>query len=354
MRPLKYILAYAIPGACLAAVLWGGAFTFFPLVFAFMIVPLAELLLKPDHRNLTLVQAEMASNDPIYDWILWLMVPFQWFTLLLFLHQVNVASFGLWELAGMTACMGILCGIIGINVGHELGHRPVQGEQLLAKLLLLSSLYMHFFIEHNRGHHKKVATPDDPASARFNESLYAFWVRSVVDSYRSAWSIENARMKKNGWQLLGFRNEMLQYHVIQLGLLAAIGLTLGAKSLIFFIVASLIGILLLEAVNYIEHYGLARHQRADGTYGRTLHCHSWNSDHVLGRILLLELSRHSDHHFKASKKYQLLNHIDESPQMPTGYPGMILLALVPPLFFKVVNPVIEAEMKRIPDLALAV
>lgn len=354
MRSLKYILAYAIPGVCLAAMLWGGIFTLVPLATSFLIVPLAELFLKPDARNLSLVQAEIASHDVVYDWIIWLMVPFQWAVLLLFLHQVNDPDFGSWELAGMTVCMGILCGIIGINVGHELGHRPGQGEQLLAKLLLLSSLYMHFFIEHNRGHHKKVATPDDPASARYNESLYAFWLRSVVDSYRSAWRIENARMKKNGWPAFSFRNEMLHYQVIQLGLLAAIGFTLGVKSLLFFITASFIGILLLEAVNYIEHYGLARHQRADGTYSRTLHCHSWNSDHVLGRILLLELSRHSDHHYKASKKYQLLNHIDESPQMPTGYPGMILLALVPPLFFRVVNPVIEAEMKRIPDIALAV
>jgi alkane 1-monooxygenase len=353
LRALKYSLSYIPSLGSLVGIYMGGYYTLFPLVFAFILVPLVELMVKPDPVNLSLAEAELVAKDPLYDWLIWLLVPFQWITLILFLHRIKADGVTGWEAAGMTACMGMMCGIIGINVGHELGHRSNPAEQLLAKIVLLSSLYMHFFIEHNRGHHKRVGTPDDPASARFNESLYAFWFRSVIFSYRSAWELENHRLKKSGQPILSLKNQMLQFHLIQAGLLLVIWSTLGMRSLLFFLMASLIGILLLEAVNYIEHYGLARHQRHDGSYGRTLHCHSWNSDHILGRVLLFELSRHSDHHYKASKKYPLLEHIDESPQMPAGYPGMIILALIPPLFFKVINPLLKQEMKRMPDIALA-
>lgn len=352
-RALKYLMAYIAPAGCLAGIVMGGYYTLLPLVFAFVLVPMAELLLIPDHSNLTQAEAELVSRDRIYDWLIWLLVPFQWVTLILFLIRIADPNVTGWEAAGMTACMGLMCGIIGINVGHELGHRSNPVEQVLAKVLLLSSLYMHFFIEHNRGHHKKVGTAEDPASARFNESLYAFWVRSVVFSYRSAWILENNRLKKLKIPVVSLQNEMIQFHIIQGGLILAIGSTWGGSALLFFLIAAFIGILLLEAVNYIEHYGLARHQRNDGSLSRVMHCHSWNSDHILGRVLLFELSRHSDHHYKASKKYQLLDHLDESPQMPTGYPGMIIMALIPPLFFKMVNPLLKQEMDRMPEITLA-
>jgi alkane 1-monooxygenase len=264
-------------------------------------------------------------------------MPFQYVALACYFYSITFVDQSGVDLAGKTAVMGLLCGTFGINVGHELGHRTNRFEQALAKLLLLTSLYMHFFIEHNKGHHKRVATPEDPSSARLGEPLYLFWIRSIVNSYRSAWHIAAKDQQKKGRPALSLRNEMIQFHAIQIGFVLAIGMALGWTVAILFIAAAFIGILLLETVNYIEHYGLQRKQIAEGKWERAMPEHSWNSNHVIGRVMLFELSRHSDHHYLASRKYQVLRHHDHSPQMPTGYPGMMLLALVPPVWFWVMN-----------------
>jgi alkane 1-monooxygenase len=210
----------------------------------------------------------------------------------------------------------------------------------MSRILLLSTLYMHFFIEHNRGHHKNVSTEDDPATSRYGETLYGFYVRTIRDSWLSAWRLEADRLGKEGLPFWSWRNEMLRFQVIQLAFVSAIYLFFGFFVLCHFLAGAAIGVLLLETVNYIEHYGLMRKKTGD-RYERTLPAHSWNSNHPIGRLLLLELSRHSDHHFMANRKYQILRHFDNSPQMPTGYPGMMLLALIPPLWFRVMHRQID-------------
>jgi alkane 1-monooxygenase len=235
----------------------------------------------------------------------------------------------------------LLCGTFGINVGHELGHRKNKFEQILAKASLLSSLYMHFFIEHNKGHHKNVATKDDPSSARKGEMIYLFYFRTIILSYIGAWKIANEDVKKKGHSVFSLYNEMLVAQLIQVGFICSIYFIFGSTITIYFLAAAAIGIALLETVNYIEHYGLSRKEVAAGKYERTLPQHSWNSNHVIGRLMLFELSRHSDHHYLASRKYQVLRHSDEAPQMPTGYPGMMLLALIPPLWFRVMHRQID-------------
>lgn len=208
----------------------------------------------------------------------------------------------------------------------------------MAKMLLLTSLNMHFFIEHNRGHHRRVATEEDPASARRGEPLYLFWWRSIRDSYRSAWQLEAKRLDKSGQQWFSLRNEMLVFQLVQVAFVLLIALVFGPKAALCFIAAAIMGILLLETINYIEHYGLRRQLTESGRYERVMPMHSWNSNHMIGRMTLFELSRHSDHHFRASRKYPVLRHHEDSPQMPTGYPGMMLLACVPPLWFRVMHP----------------
>jgi alkane 1-monooxygenase len=237
--------------------------------------------------------------------------------------------------------MGLLCGTFGINVGHELGHRNNFIEQTMAKLLLSTSLYMHFFIEHNKGHHKHVATPNDPSSARLGESLYVFYYRTIVYSYLSAWKIANEECVKKGKPVFSMYNEMLQAHFWQLLLVTIIYLLFGGLITFYFLIAAVFGFLLLETVNYIEHYGLSRKQNENGKYERAMPNHSWNSNHILGRMMLFELSRHSDHHYLASRKYQILQHHQNAPQMPTGYPGMMILSLFPPLWFKVMHKQME-------------
>ncbi|MEO6583031.1 MAG: alkane 1-monooxygenase [Ferruginibacter sp.] len=304
-------------------------------------IPLLELFLKPNAANIVEAEAEMAKENKWFDRMLYIVVFYQYATVVFFLLSFNQPGLSNWDITGRILTMGLLCGTFGINVGHELGHRINQYEQWMAKALLATSLYMHFFIEHNKGHHKYVATPQDPSSARYNEPLYAFYFRTIIFSYLSAWKIANADCRKKGRSIFSLHNEMIQAHVWQLLLLAIIYFIAGGQVLLYFIAAAFIGIALLETVNYIEHYGLQRKQTATG-YERAMPHHSWNSNHPIGRMMLFELSRHSDHHFMASKKYQLLNHHDDAPQLPTGYPGSMILALITPAWFYVMNKKIKA------------
>lgn len=344
LGPFKYLIALTAAAAGLFSLTQQGWLTWFAPIYAFVIIPLLELFSPASKENMTEVEEAVAKENPWYDYMVYAFVPMQWATLVYFLFTIGDPSLQTYEIVGRVFSMGIGCGVFGINAAHELGHRVKPHEQFMAKVLLLSSLYMHFIIEHNRGHHKNVSTPDDPASARYGESLYAFWVRSVVGSYISAWKIENnLRLKKNlpVWAL---GNEMVQFTLIQLGLLVAIALVFSPVVMLYFIAAATIGFLLLETVNYIEHYGLLRKKTGETSYERVLPIHSWNSNHALGRLLLFELSRHSDHHYLASRKYQVLRHFDDAPQMPTGYPGMMVLSTIPPLWFYVMHRKI-AQMK---------
>ena len=287
--------------------------------------------------NLSEQEEESAKHSYWYDVLLYLTVPVQYACLIFFCFSLQEENLNLLDFSGRVLAMGILCGNLGINVAHELGHRVTKHERFMAKALLLTSQYMHFIIEHNRGHHKRVATDEDPASAKKGEMLYTFWVRSIVLSYASAWKIEREQLGKNGQATWSLHNEMLRFALMQVALLLTVGLVFGGKVLLGVGVAAMIGMLLLETINYIEHYGLRRSLGESGRYERVLPAHSWNSDHMLGRLMLFELSRHSDHHYKASRKYQILRHMEESPQLPTGYPGMMLLSTLPPLWFWVMH-----------------
>jgi alkane 1-monooxygenase len=302
----------------------------------FGILPFLELFTRSSTKNLTEIEEEMVKKDKFYDILLFSLLPIQYALLGYFLYTVSDTTLPMYVKIGLTTAYGMACGILGINAAHELGHRSTWYEQLMSKMLLLTTTYMHFYIEHNRGHHKNVSTDEDPASSRYGESVYAFYLRSIYGSWLSAWKLEKDRLQKENLNFWSLSNEMLRFQIIQLAFILTIYLIFGATTLAFFMLASLIGILLLESVNYIEHYGLRRKKTGD-RYERTMPIHSWNSNHPIGRLVLLELSRHSDHHYLANRKYPLLRHFDESPQMPTGYPGMILLSFLPPVWFAVMH-----------------
>ena len=337
IKALKYILVYSLPFGVYLSFTHEGWSTLLPVLYSFGIIPLLELLVKPDASNLDKAEQELRKGDFLYDLLLYLIVPIQvgfviWF--FFNIQGVEILSPTFW---GRSLSLGLMCGVLGINVAHELGHRVKGYEKVMAKILLMTSLYPHFFIEHNYGHHRNVATPNDPASARYNEVLYAFWIRSMIYSYLSAWSIENKRVKRKEGRVLSLKNEMIVFTLLEIALLAGAGSIFGFTALIGFCIAAFTGILLLETVNYIEHYGLARKKVSDNRYENATVIHSWNSNHLVGRLMLFELSRHSDHHANPVKKYQVLESYDESPQMPTGYPGMMLLSAIPPLWFWVMN-----------------
>lgn len=338
----KYLLATLLPLAIISGLYFGGWRSWNAVIFGFVIIPLLELVLPYSSKNWDEPTELRRGTSRFFDVLLYLNVPLLYFILFLYLQRVTSGGLAWHEYLGMTLSTGLSLGVMGINVAHELGHRTPPFERVLAKMLLLPNNYMHFIIEHNRGHHKNVSTPVDPASADYNENIYRFYLRAVPGAYRSAWELEKMRLERAGLNIWSHHNEMLRFALFQTLFALGILLIFGFKGLLFYLIVSMMGALLLETVNYVEHYGLRRREVAPGVYEKVKPCHSWNSDHELGRIFLYELTRHSDHHFKAQRKYQILRHFDESPQLPTGYPGCMVLALMPPVWFAVMNPRVQA------------
>jgi alkane 1-monooxygenase len=353
LRFLKYGSVYFSITVIVVSLILGGVWVFVAPIYVFVMIPLLELILPSSETNLDKVEEEVAKKDIKYDLMVWSVVPLQYALLFFFLNRVGDGSLTWWEITGMVFSFGIACGVLGINAAHELGHRNTWYEQTMSKMLLLTSLYSHFYIEHNRGHHKNVSTDEDPASSRYGETLYAFFIRSVRDGWFSAWHLESERLKKTNTPFRSVKNEMLVLQILQVLFVAIICAVWGLKVMLLFIASGTIGFLLLETVNYIEHYGLKRRKIDDAYYEKVMPVHSWNSNHAIGRIMLFELTRHSDHHYMASRKYQVLRHYDNSPQMPTGYPGMMVLSLFPPLFFSVMHKQIRKYKETVGGEALA-
>ena len=347
LRELKYLTGLIVPVLIFISLSFNGFWSFFAVIFAFALVPLLELVLPYSTENFTKEEELTVKKKKFYDWMLYIQLPLLYGALIYFFYLVGFTQLGILDIIGKTMSMGMGCGVLGINIGHELGHRHKKYEQRVAQAFLLSSLYMHFFIEHNRGHHKNIATPLDPATSRRGESLYAFWFRSTINGYKSAWHLENSRLEKKGINKFSIQNQMLVFQGIQLLFIAAIFILFGGIAVLAFFGAATVGFLLLETVNYIEHYGLLREEIQPGVYEKTKPHHSWNSNHTLGRLLMYELTRHSDHHFHAGRKYQVLRHFDNAPQMPTGYPGMMVLSFITPLWFKVMHKQIDQHQKQL-------
>lgn len=344
MKDIKYLGAFSIPVVAFLSIYFKEYFVFLTLFYAFLILPVLEIILPQYNAPLSPEEVENKNKNWLFDWLLFLNIPLVYLILLYALLSVTNESLASFEIIGIALSAGIVFGVNGINVGHELGHRQQSFQRYLGKLLLLPSLYMHFYIEHNYGHHLHVGTKEDPATARYNQSVYSFWVSSILGQYINAWRIQLQLLKKSGRSFLSVKNDMLWYSGIQCAYLIGIYLYFGGLGVLFSMACALVGVLLLETVNYIEHYGLSRNKTKSGRYERVSKIHSWNSNHIIGRIVLYELTRHSDHHYKSSKKYQILECHDESPQMPFGYPTSMLLSLIPPIWFKIMNKRIPKEM----------
>jgi alkane 1-monooxygenase len=339
LKPYASVLVFPLMAA--AGLRLGGAFVWLLPAVAFGSIPLAELLLNPVTENLTKDQEQARrDNSAPFDRLVWAFVPILWALIFLFLFRFETFEPG-HELIGAVFTLGILCGAFGINVGHELGHRRTRFEQNLSKAALIGSLYVHFFIEHNRGHHATVSTPDDPASLPKGRTLFGHWIRSVPATWLEAWNIEKTRLARKGISPWSLQNEHIRLQLVQAAVVLLMGLAFGPAATLGFAGAATVGFLLLETVNYVEHYGLARNKKDNGKYERVQPHHSWNSDHPVGRAILFDLSRHSDHHANPGRPYHVLRRFPEAPQFPTGYPGMVLLATCPPLFFKVMDPLVD-------------
>lgn len=344
MGDLKYLFAYTIPLSTFVSFYLGGYFSFFTLGYAFIIIPLLELLLNETDKKYSEIERQGRLKNLLFDTMLYLNLPIVFFLLIYSLNKLSVNNYETYEIIGLLYSLGILLATNAINVGHELGHRKNILDRTLSKILLLPCLYMHFYLEHNLGHHKNVGTEEDPVTAKYNQSVFHFWIQAVIKQYFNAWSIQLKLLKFEKRSFLSIKNDMFFYIIFQTLYLFVLYNLMGLSGVFYGVIIAVISFLFLETINYIEHYGLKRNKLPSGRYERVEKTHSWNSNHIVGRIVLYELTRHSDHHYKSSKKYQILENIKESPQLPFGYPTSMLLAIFPPLWFYVMNKRVPKEM----------
>ena len=315
-------------------------------ILLYILLPALDLRFGPDGQNPPDEVMVRLENDRYYRYCTYIYIPFQYASVIFgaYLFTASDLSWlgfdgGLgWPAKiGLALSVGMLGGV-GINTAHEMGHKKDALERWLAKITLAQTLYGHFYIEHNRGHHVRVATPEDPASARFGETFWEFLPRSVWGSAKSSWELEAQRLRRAGKSPWHWSNDVLNAWAMSVVFYGALIAVFGLALIPYILISAVFGFTLLETVNYLEHYGLLRQKKEDGRYERCLPEHSWNSNNVASNVLLYHLQRHSDHHANPTRRYQALRHVDEAPQLPTGYAGMIVLAWVPPLWRRVMDP----------------
>lgn len=307
------------------------AWLWLPIAIVYLFIPLVDTLLGEDTNNPPESEVPKLEADNYYRFITVLSVPvifIGFFAVILFLVNHEVSWIGYIALV-MNA--GFVSGL-GINVAHEMGHKKTGIEKNSARLALIPSGYGHFCIDHNRGHHRDVSTPNDPASSKLGESIYQFMLREIPGVFKRAWQLEKTRLSRKGKSVYSLENEILVNWAMTLVLFSAIILLFGLQLLPFLLLQAMFGYFQLTSANYIEHYGLLRGEGSNKPYETCQPHHSWNSNHIASNLILFHLERHSDHHAHPARRYQALRHFDETPQLPNGYFGMFLVAYIPPLW----------------------
>ena len=328
-----------------------GVFWWWGPMFLFAIMPVLDTLIGKDAENPPDSALKYLEDDRFYRWATYLFLPLQYGSLVLACLLWASGDLSTLESLGLALTTGCVSGI-AINTAHELGHKRKSMERWLSKIALAQTFYGHFFVEHNRGHHVRVATPEDPASARLGESFWAFLPRTVSGSLVSAWELEHDRAERTKTSVWSLRhNDVVNAWLMSLALFAALTAIFGWVVLPYLVLQAAFGFSLLEVVNYLEHYGLARQRREDGRYERTEPRHSWNSNNIASNVLLYHLQRHSDHHANPLRRYQALRHFEEAPELPSGYATMILMAYFTPVWRRVMDPRVRAHYEG--DLTLA-
>lgn len=335
LGPLLAALKYGAPILVLATVpigfKLGGAWTWLTVAMMAAGLPLLDCLLGGDDHP------HPAADVISYRLVPWLYIPLQIGATIWAAIAISRPGVTPVEGAGLVASIGVTTGVFGFLAAHEMVHSARRGERGIGLFLLASVLYMHFRIAHIQGHHRRAATPSDPATARLGESAYRFLARSVVGQAREAWGFERTRLARRGRKVFGPANRMLQYLAVEATLVVCAAL-LGGRALVFLLAQAAVAIILLELFNYVAHYGLARRELPGGGYERLDARHSWNSSRRMNNWSLLNMGRHGDHHRFSGRHYQCLEPLANSPELPSGYAGAILLALIPPLWRRVMDP----------------
>lgn len=312
------------------------AWLLLPLALSYIGAPLLDWFLGEDQNNPPEAVVLQLDRDHYYRWLTYIVIPLHFLGLIGVAYWAGTQELAWWSFIGLSIIAGIASGL-GINTGHELGHKKSRLERNLAKIVLAVPAYGHFWIEHSRGHHRDVATPEDPASARMGESIYKFALREIPGAFRRAWDIEKDRLARRGKTVWSSDNQILQSLSLSAALQLGLIIAFGWKLIPFLIIHNVFAWWQLTSANYIEHYGLLREKDDKGKYERCHPRHSWNSNHVFSNLVLFHLERHSDHHAHPLRRYQSLRHFDDLPTLPNGYFGMYLLAYVPFLWYLVMD-----------------
>ena len=315
---------------------------YFGPLFVFGFIPVADVLAGLDPTNPPPEAIERLENDRYYRWVTYAFLPLQYAGLVLAAYLWSSGGLDVADKVGLALTVGCVAGI-GINTAHELGHKKEKNERWLARIALAQSFYGHFYIEHNRGHHVRVATPEDPASARLGETVYEFYPRTVWGSLVNAWGVEKRRLQRRGQSPWSPGNDVLSAWAMSVALWGALVAVFGIGVWPYLLLQAVIGVGLLETVNYLEHYGMRRQRVPSGRWERVNPSHSWNSNNLATNVLLYHLQRHSDHHANPTRRYQALRDCKQAPVLPTGYAGMIVLAMFPPLWRRVMDPRVLAH-----------
>ena len=308
-----------------------------PLLISYGLMPLLDLLIGEDQNNPPEAVVPQLEQERYYRWLTWLTVPLHFVALVGCAWWVGTQNLSWWAVLVLAYVAGTDSGL-GINTGHELGHKNTAVEQWLARLVLAVPAYGHFTVEHGRGHHRSVSTPEDHASARMGESIYRFACRELPGGIRRAWSLEAERLAQQRRSVWSVHNTMLQSYAVTAVLQLSLIIAFGWVMVPFLIVHNLVAWWQLTSANYVEHYGLLRERLPNGKYETPQPHHSWNTNHLVTNLALFHLQRHSDHHAYPSRRYQSLRHFENLPQLPSGYFGMFPLSYVPALWFRVMDP----------------
>lgn len=347
LKKLGFLGVFVFPTLIVWGYYMGGIWTFSAFIFGYGMVPILDTIIGKDPENIGEESFGEVIDDRYFSAIVYTQVYVHIGIVLFSAYVISLQTMTALEWTGML--LGVMLYMSGgINVAHELGHKRSKVAQFHSQMTLMLVGYMHFFIEHNKGHHVNVATPNDPATSKKNQTFYAFWSQSVFGGWRSAWNIEKSRLQRRGYKTWSRHNTMLWYAILPVLFCVALTTVLswGSGAVIwavpvFWVAQSIMAFSSLESVNYVEHYGIVRKEIAPGKYEKVNPLHSWNSNHRISNFLLFQLQRHSDHHAHAARPYQVLRHFDESPQLPSGYPVMVLMSMVPPLWFKIMNKRLE-------------
>jgi alkane 1-monooxygenase len=309
--------------------------------FLFGAIPFMDMLIKQDRQNPSKEENKILKKQFKYKIPLIIAIIFEWLVLIFSIYHIANFDKGIFNKVGIIILNSLLQAS-SINNSHELNHKLASWERFLGTFNLSKNLYMHFLIEHNEGHHKKVCTPEDPASSRLNESLYQFIPRSIFGGFLSAWNIESKKCKETFGSILTAKNKMIYFTASILLVPTTLFFFYGFEVMLIHFIIAVLSVCYLETINYIEHYGLKRKKLEGGEYEPVDIQHSWNAPQRISNYLLFKLQRHSDHHANSLKPYQTLCSYSESPTLPTGYPGCLLLALIPSMWFSVMNPLVES------------